>query len=165
VNFLLINLLIWISGALIPAFHPVHVSVCNLEMKDNECSISIKLFKDDFTLAIKNTCNADIQMEKADEIANYQIISKYINTCLQLELNSDKILKLEFISSEINEDAIWVNFKTESYNSNLKLTIRNTLMLDLWDDQTNLMIIKHNGKETGYMFNKRNVEIEIDLNG
>lgn len=147
-----------------PPLHPIHVSVCNMELSDVENTISVKLFKEDFSLALKNNYQVDIPMEKADEKLNSQIISKYINSCLQIEMNKSKILKLEYKYSKINEDAIWIYFQTEKTNNATKLRIKNTLMLDLWDDQTNLLIINWKGREDGYRFNRREVEMEIDLN-
>jgi hypothetical protein len=164
VSFLLVNLFIIFSGILKPAMHPIHVSICNLELNDTENIVAIKLFKDDFALALKNNYQAEIQMDKADEKANSEIISKYVNSCLQIEMNKNKILRLDYKYSQINEDAVWIYFQTEKTNNSTILRIRNTLMLDLWDDQTNLLIINWKGKENGYRFNRKEVEIEIDLN-
>jgi len=37
-------------------------------------------------------------------------------------------------------------------------------MLELWEDQTNLLIINWMGIENGYRFDFNDTEIEIDLN-
>ncbi len=146
-----------------PAYHPLHVSICNMELNDKENEVSIKLYKDDFALALKNNFQVDVPMEKADESANSQFILKYVESCFQVEVNNSKILRLDYKYSEINEDAIWIYFKCENFTGIKQLKIRNTLMLDLWEDQTNLLIINFKGKENGYRFNKEDVEIEIDL--
>ena len=147
-----------------PAYHPIHVSICNLEINDVENTVAIKLFKDDFSLVLRNNYQINIPMERADEKSNSQIISQYVNSCLQIEMDKNKILNLSYKYSKINEDAIWVFFQTEKTNNTTKLRIKNTLMLDLWDDQTNLLIINWKGKENGYRFDRKDVEIEIDLN-
>lgn len=135
-----------------------------MELNDVENIVALKLFKDDFALVLKNNYQADVPMEHADEKINSEIISKYINSCLQIELNKGEFLKLEYKNSEINEDAIWIYFKTGTTNNATKLRIKNTLMLDLWNDQTNLLIINWKGKENGYRFNSSDVEKEIELN-
>ncbi len=147
-----------------PAFHPIHVSVCNIELSGTENMVSVKLFKDDFALALKNNYQKNIPMEKANEKTNSEIISTYINSCLQIESVQGSKLKLIFKTTVINEEAIWVYFQAENLTNASKLKIKNTLMLDLWDDQTNLVILNWKGKESGYRFNRREVEIEIDLN-
>jgi hypothetical protein len=124
--------------------------------------VAVKLFKDDFTLALKNNFQADIPLEKADEKLNSGIISKYINSCLQIEVDKSEILNLEYKNSEINEDAVWIYFNFKKTNNTHLLSIKNTLMLDLWEDQTNLLIINWKGKENGYKFNRNNIEVEIE---
>lgn len=163
-NILIVKLFLILSGVFQPDMHPIHVSVCNVDINDTECTVSVKLFKDDFALALKNNYQTDVDMEKADENSNSQFISKYINNCLQIELNKTRLLKLVYTSSEINEDAIWVHFSTGKIENISHIRIRNILMLDLWDDQTNLLIMNLKGKENGYRFNRREVEIEIDVN-
>lgn len=147
-----------------PVMHPVHVSICNLELNNIENTVSVKLFKDDFALVLKNKYQTDFPMENADDKQNSQYISKYINSCLQIEPNNGKIINLDYKYSEINEDAIWFHFQAEKINKVTKLSIKNTLMLDLWDDQTNLLIISWQGKENGYRFDRNEDHIEIDLN-
>jgi hypothetical protein len=147
-----------------PVMHPIHVSICNLELNNSENKVSLKLFKDDFALVLKNKYQTDFPMEQADDKQNHQYISKYINSCLQIEPGNGKILNLDYKYSEINEDAIWFHFQAEKINNATKLRIKNTLMLDLWDDQTNLLIISWQGKENGYRFNRDENHIEIELN-
>jgi hypothetical protein len=144
--------------------HPIHISVCNLELNDTENVISLKLFKDDFALVLKNNYQVDIPMEKADDTINSQVISRYVNSCLQIGVSNGNNLGLNYTHSEINDDAIWIYFQVEKLNKISRLRIKNTLMMDLWDDQTNLMIIAQNGVEKGYRFNRNQVEIDIDLN-
>jgi hypothetical protein len=164
VTYLLINLFLLVSGMNNPVMHPVHVSICNLDLNNSENTVSVKLFKDDFALVLKNKYQTDFPMENADDKQNSQYISKYINSCLQIELSNNKILNLDYKYSQINEDAIWFYFLAEKINKVTKLSIKNTLMLDLWDDQTNLLIISWQGKENGYRFNRDEDHIEIDLN-
>jgi len=164
VNFLIFILFVFFSSMAGPAYHPIHVSVCNVELNGTENIVSVKLFKDDFALALKNNYQISIPMDRANEKTHSEIISKYINSCFQIESGQGKTLKLVFKTTEINEEAIWVYFNAENFTNLAKLRVKNTLMLDLWDDQTNLVILNWKGKETGYRFNRREVEIEIDLN-
>jgi hypothetical protein len=135
-----------------------------MDLNENENIVAVKLFKEDFTLALKNNYQVVVPMEKADEKLNSDIISRYINSCLQIELNKSKILKLEYKSSEINEDAIWIYFRIGKIENSTILRIKNSLLVDLWDDQTNLLIINYKGKDNGYRFNRNELQIEIDLN-
>jgi hypothetical protein len=135
-----------------------------MDLNENENIVAIKIFKEDFALALKNNFQVVVPMENADEKLNSDIITRYVNSCLQIELNKSKILKLEYKSSEINEDAIWIYFRMGKIENSTNLRIKNSLLVDLWDDQTNLLIINWKGNENGYRFNRNDMQIEIDLN-
>lgn len=162
-NFIIVYLVVFLGGILNPSFHPVHVSICTIELSDNENIVAIKLFKDDLSLVLKNNYQMDVPMEKADEKLNREVISKYINTSLQIIVNNSEKLELHYQKSEINEDAIWIYFQVEKIKNGTQLSIKNTLLLNLWEDQTNLLIINWKGQENGYRFNRSESEIDIDL--
>lgn len=143
--------------------HPIHVSVCNLELNDTESTVSFKLFKDDFALVLKNLYNEDVKLENADENVNREIINKYINSCFQVDVNKNFRLTLDYKNSQINEDAIWLNYRIQNIKSISNIRIKNTLMLELWEDQTNLLIINYNNKENGYRFDEHETITEIDF--
>jgi len=143
--------------------HPIHVSVCNLELNETKSTVSFKLFKDDFAQVLKNLYNEDVILENADEKKNSEIINRYINSCFQVNVNKNIRLALEYKNSEINEEAVWLHYTVQNTKSPSNISIKNTLMLDLWEDQTNLVILKFKDKENGYRFDEHETIAEIDL--
>ena len=143
--------------------HPVHVSVCNLEFTRNGSIMSVKLFSDDFGTVLQNNYNEEFVLSKADEKPYRDYIFNYVSSHLKVTLNRNRSLKFEYDYSEVNDGAIWVYFKADKLSSAEKIKIVNTLMLDLYEDQTNLLIINQNGKQDGFRFNYKVRELEIDL--
>lgn len=143
--------------------HPVHVSMCNLEFNTKESVIAVKLFSDDFETVLENNFHSDIVLPKSDEEPNRKYITEYINTNLQLFINNKGPLTLSYDYSEKDSLSIWLYFKTDILPSSGPLKIVNTLMLDLWEDQTNLLIVNHNGEQKGLEFNDHITELEIVL--
>jgi hypothetical protein len=143
--------------------HPVHVSVCNIELTKNESIIAVKLFSDDFGTVLQNKYNQDFVLSKADEKPYRDYIINYVGSNLKITFNRNKSLMFEYDYSEVNEGAIWIYFKADRLNSTEKMKVVNTLMLDLYEDQTNLLIINHEGKQDGFRFNNQVRELEIDL--
>lgn len=143
--------------------HPVHVSVCNIELSENECSLSIKLFRDDFELALSNYYHSDPQTNGIRGVTDTERISNYINSSFRISQGNGKQMGIRFQKSEVIEEAIWLYYELENPGNIISLKIQNSLMLDLYDDQTNLVIIAINGKEKGYMFNRKKTEADIDL--
>ena len=143
--------------------HPIHVSMCNIEITDEQSIMAVKLFSDDFEKVIKNKYKDDFVLSMADKEPYRKYISDYVNSNLKLTLNRKKPINLLYDYSEMNELSIWLYFKIDRLNSESSLIISNSLMLDLYEDQTNLLIINYKGKQSGYKFNLRVKEVEIEL--
>lgn len=142
--------------------HPVHVSVCNIEIKGDTLTLAMKFFQDDFQLAIEHNFGKVIDLGKADHSPARGMIENYLTTMFTISLNKKDTLRLNYLKSEINEDAIWFYYNCEVRQLK-KLIIHNALLLDIYDDQTNLVIVSFNGKQNGYRFNLKNLGEDIDL--
>ena len=157
-------ILSFFTASFVMAAHPVHVSVCSIEFSKNGSIMAVKLFSDDFGTVLQNNYNDEFVLSKANEKPYRDYIINYVNSNLKITFNRNKSLKFEYDYSEINDDgAIWIYFKAGKPNPAEKMKIVNTLMLDLYEDQTNLLIINQNGKQDGFRFNYKVRELEIDL--
>ena len=142
--------------------HPIHVSVCNIEIENDTMTLSLKLFKEDFLLAIDHNYSKKISFEDNNEQNDIMLFDNYIHSVLSLIANKKDTLELNYINNEINDEAIWLNYNC--YVSDIKrIMIRNLVFLDFYYDQTNLVIINFHGKQTGYRFNYKNTDQQIDL--
>jgi hypothetical protein len=142
--------------------HPVHVSVCNLEIEDKNITIAIKLFSDDFQLALQHNYGVMIELDDLTSPDNKEILDKYINSALHLLLNKNEPLRLSYTKTDTNDQAIWLYYETEIEKLR-KLKIKNTLLIDIYLDQTNLVIVNHKGRQNGYRFNANHTEQIIEL--
>ena len=145
--------------------HPVHVSVTNLEIQseNNSISLSFKVFTDDFQLMIDQLYNVKVDLS---ENGNYDLHKKQIDNYLKDNftlINNGKELIFTNTGIKTNDEAVWFFYKT-TINKDLKsFVIRNSLMLDLYPDQKNLLILKYGEIERGYQFNFKKKEITINL--
>ena len=63
----------------------------------------------------------------------------------------------------MNEEAIWL-FYTREYGGKIrKMMVRNELMLEKFDDQTNLMIVSYRDQQNGYHLNIKNIELPFNI--
>jgi hypothetical protein len=143
--------------------HPVHVSVCNIEFNIKGSTITIKLFSDDFGTVLRNKFNEEFVPSRADEKPFRDYIANYVNSNLKITINRNRSLLFNYDYSEVNEGAIWLYFKTDKLYPVEKIKVENTLMLDLYEDQTNLVIVNFNGKQEGFRYNYKVRELDIDL--
>ncbi len=141
--------------------HPIHVSVTNIEYidKDKEFNISIRIFVDDFEKIINQKYNANLKFKNTD-INNNKYINKYISEHFSIN-NSKK--KLLFIKKEIKVDAIWLYYKYKRKMKIKSIEIKNTLMTDLFHDQTNLLIFSYKNFNTAIKFNNEYYYKKIKL--
>ena len=146
-------------------FHPVHVSVTNIEYMESEkrFEVSFKLFYDDFETIISDKYNVQLQLGTETRLANEDIyFLMYINERFQLSADG-KILHPSFKSRRMNDDSIWLYFYFERITPAKKIEVRNSLMMDLFPDQKNLVIFKSKGLEKGYILKSKNDKIDIHL--
>ncbi len=126
-------------------------------------TVAVKLFSDDLALALEHRFRRKIDVTKIHEDPEKNIILGYITGELGIVINETDTLKLEFDHSEENEGAVWLYFDISNTGRIRKMMIRNSLLVDMFHDQTNLVIVTASDKQNGYRFNYNNREQEIQL--
>lgn len=145
--------------------HPVHVSVTNLEIQseNNSISLSFKVFTDDFQSVIDQLYNIKVNLSENENYdLNKEHIDNYLNDNFTIIVNGKELI---FTNTGIktNDEAVWFFYKTTINKDFKSFVIRNSLMLDLYPDQKNLLILKYGKIERGYQFNFKKKEITINL--
>ena len=157
---------VYILFGSILAFHPVHVSVTNIEINTarQEMNYSVRIFADDFAYALEHHYEMDISFSDGISGAEQEIVIKYINDMFVMSVD-DSLCTPECKKIETIDNSLWIHFKVmlaETEISSLKVT--NKLLLDFFPDQTNLTIFTINGKQMGYTFDYINREANISVN-
>ena len=146
--------------------HPVHVSLSTIDIKPEtgEIAISIKLFADDFESIVNQKYNTKLKlMEGLDPGQDIYFINRYIDSSFVLTINGKKIEGLDYMRNQMNEGAIWLFYKHESGTRIGNITIINSLMCDLYQDQTNLVIIAVKDEQNGYRLNNKDRELTVKI--
>ena len=130
--------------------HPVHVSVCNFEISKGEMTVSVKLFSDDLALALEHRFRKKVDVAKLNQEPEKDIILGYITGELSIIINQKDTLKLEFSKSEENEGAVWLYFDVKYAGTIRRMTIMNSLLVDMFHDQTNLVIV-YGQRQSGWL--------------
>jgi hypothetical protein len=146
--------------------HPVHISFTNIEFnaKSKKFEILFKLFIDDFTqiLNTKYKQNFDL-IDNKQMKANVEGINKYILEHFKLVINGRDKTKsdLKFINMEVRELSIWLHYEFNFSGNSNTFDIQNSLMTDLYHDQTNLLIFTFNNEQKAikFSYNKTNEKL------
>ena len=147
--------------------HPVHVSIINMDIDDinNKVNLSVKLFYDDFQAVINHLYNTDIDFEKTDSLEDEQrdAVLKYISTNLLLQTCTGDSVNLVYSSLEKQDNTIMLYFFGNYTKSVTEIIMRNSLMLDFFLDQKNMVIYHYEQQEEGIIFDRNTIEHKINL--
>ena len=162
---LIILIFLTFSGIL---FHPVHVSITNINFDSelNAIEVSFQFFNDDFknTVLINTGIQVILKENQEPDEECIKAINKYILSNFGIIINNENKMNFNFHSLKKNEESIWLYYRSGNLNDIINnIHIENTLMLDVFPDQKNLLILDINGKARGYTFNFRTNTINTDL--
>jgi len=152
-------------------FHPVHISVTNIDynINKNAFDLSIKLFADDFEKIINKNYNTTINLGDKNENKNCnKLIDSYIKHHLIIKINNKNLIKnIKLFKKEVklDENSVWIYYKIKYPNNKLiknkKIEVVNVLMNDLYNDQKNLFIFTCLNTKEGYNFRKNKIKFEF----
>ena len=144
--------------------HPVHVSVTSMDIdpETGQINVSIKLFSDDLEELISRKYNVQLGITALEDPGdNIEALNRYIAEAFLCKINGKDTVVLEFSKLKINEEAIWLYY-TYNYPGKIrKMDMTNMLMLEKYEDQTNLLILTYNDIQNGYRLNNKNQELSL----
>ncbi len=147
-------------------YHPIHVSVTNIDLDPEKGTVdlSVKIFADDFQDLILHHYSVQLRItEQENPDEQIETVNRYIWDALQMEINGKGTAGLQFVDSRVNEGAIWLHYRYEYHGRIRKVRISNTLMLDAFDDQTNLLIVAYGNRQKGYRMDNKTTELTLDI--
>ena len=159
----IINILLLLACISVLEAHPIHVSVTNIELNNNQLDISIRTFWDDWELAYLHETGKQCSMlDMNNETEEW--FSNYLRNSFQLRLDSGSSPLLLIIDSVYSEGpAMLIEMHVEFQRTTKSLYLYNAILTSIYVDQTNLLIFSLNRKETGIKFDyrKRNEKISL----
>ncbi len=147
-------------------YHPVHVTITNIDLDPGigTVDLSVKIFADDFQDLILHNYSVQLRItEQESPDGQMETVNRYIGEALKLEINGKDTADIRFMDTRLNEEAIWLHYRYEHGDRIRKLKIRNTLMLETFNDQTNLIIISYDQTQNGYRLNNKNTELTLNI--
>ncbi len=148
--------------------HEFHISKCMVEYAPEQESLQIMLhvFLDDFELALAGEAGKELKLctEKEKKGAE-ELLIEYLKKSLSFTINGEKKQYL-YIGKEPSEDllGVWIYLEIESLKNIQQLEIFNSLLTELFDDQSNLVQIRVPGTAPGMlMMGKDKVQESISF--
>ncbi len=134
--------------------HPLHIALVNIEYNSQTKNFDLlfKIFIDDFEKIIYQKYGINLNSGKSNQHLQYDFFcTKYIKEHFSMAFNQSKASNdVIFKEKDYNVEAIWLKFSLKAPASIKKVTIKLTVMTDLFDDQTNLVVFKYNDFEEAF---------------
>lgn len=150
------------------SLHDFHVSKTEVHYKSETESLqlSVHVFIDDLELALapysENILNLLSDKEHPDSDS---LISLYFNEVFKFSVDGQEVMP-SYLGKEISDDfeGAWCYLEQEDLASFDQLTIRNTLLCEVFDDQKNIVSFKIDNKSKAFnILDKEESELTIDL--
>lgn len=145
--------------------HKYYVSTSLFEYKEkmNTIQVTVRVFEDDFINALNTRYQKDLDLDSdLNEPENKQLISDYLLVNLGVVAENQK-LKFNFLGSEEKNDTTALYIEFDIFNSPKSIKISNSLFIELFDDQQNVIHFKTDIQRKSFLLNKDTQSVTIDL--
>lgn len=145
--------------------HPLHLATVEIDHNatDKTLEITCKTFWDDFEsiLSKKNGSKVDLVSGK-DTAGNNKKIFEYIKSHLQITIDG-KPVQMSFVGYEKEDVVVYSYLQVDNISSVKKVSIVNSIMHDMFDDQVEIihMIVNGNRKSTKLDYPAKNAEFSF----
>ena len=125
--------------------HPYYVSITeiNFNEKQQSLEISIKIFIDDFERMLETHGKKTLRIgEKNERKTANEVIEKYLRNHFKIEVKEQEI-PFQFLGKEVEGAELYVFLEAENIPETQEITIKNTLLFETFDDQTNIINVTY----------------------
>jgi viroplasmin and RNaseH domain-containing protein len=135
------------AGANSNARHPFHLSATelNYNAKESTWELSCRIFTDDLESVLSKNFKVKTDLSSASQHKAMDVlVKKYALANLNLKGNSKPIL-LNYLGFEKDNEAVIVYLESEPVKGLQALEATNSILYDLFDDQSNIIHITKDG--------------------
>jgi hypothetical protein len=150
-----LKLLVLFLGLILPDFHPFHSSVTEMSynQKDQSWEISIRLFQDDLEQSVSAAIGKKYRMVPGDE-ASEKELDTYLRKHFRFHAGKQTSTPYRWLGTEQQQDAIWVYLEIPTTSDLAGSYLENSIFLEVFEDQTNLVQWASAGQKKSYLFRK-----------
>jgi hypothetical protein len=120
--------------------------------KEKSWEIAIKLFQDDLEATLAANTGKIFKFS-ADSDAN-KVIENYVRKHFGVQVNKNLQTPYRYLGFEPQEDAVWVYLEIPTENDLSGIYLENSLLIDTFEDQTNLLQLANGERKKSLLFQK-----------
>jgi len=160
-KFYILFFLISITSLLF-ANHKFYSSITQIEynQKTKTFEIIIRVFADDLEKAIQESGSKEYRISKD---VNQDLMKKYVNSHFVFK-TYNKALPNKFIGTEQDKDIQILYLEIPANQKSKSFTIKNSMLIDLFNSQVNIMNLNFRGEKQTFIFNAEQIEKNLTFN-
>ena len=149
------KLLVLFLRLLFPGAHPFHSSVTEMtyNQTDQSWEISIRLFQDDLEQTMSSVTGKKFRMVPGDAVSE-KALDAYLRKHFRFHSGKQITTPYRWLGTEQQQDAIWVYLEIPTKSDLVGSYLENSIFLDEFDDQTNLVSWSFQSQKKSYLFRK-----------
>lgn len=135
-------------------FHKFYVSITQVQFVPAKKRIEItsRIFQDDLNKILEKKYQKKILIHNTTANSEEQLVlKKYLNDNLKIKVDG-KLKPIQFHIAEIEEDVVVVYLSITDVKNIANLEIQNSILIDLYTDQQNIMHFTINGDKKSLNF-------------
>ena len=151
-------LLLFIIPLLSFSAHKYYLSLTQIEYKNESKSIQIiiNVFMDDIETALNKEYSIDLQLTNKNEMESNDVyFKKYLEKNLYFKVDNTSS-SFNYIGKEYDGDLVYFYLEIENVNSIEAIEVVNTILIDYFPEQQNLIKSKVNKKHSSILLTKTN---------
>ena len=145
--------------------HDFHSSVMQVDhdAKNKTLQITVRLFTDDLCITLEKDGAPKMELgtQKEPPSAN-EYLESYLRKHLSFTVNG-KETTFKYLGKEAQLDATWCYLEIEKVGNIKQMEVQNTVMLSVFEDQTNLINLNINGRKKSGMGRKGTTKLKFEF--
>jgi len=134
--------------------HPVHVTVLNIEYNkaSGKIDLTFRVYKDDMELALFHNYEVLSSLDTAKPTSKpIRFLNRYINDRVKMKINNKEADSLVFERTLWDGTNLWIYYSIKTGENPQVIWLKDAMMMDLYFDQSNMIICGPAGKEKAFM--------------
>lgn len=138
--------------------HDFHVSIAQVDYKEQELQCTLRLFTEDLEQRIERESLIKLKLGSEEEHpAADSLIANFLKEEFQLKVDN-KVLVQNYLGKEVDYELIYLYFYSPCAEEPQELSVSNRVFFDSFDDQSNIVNVKIGGKLRSAFLNSSETE-------
>ena len=152
-----------LSLFILPFVHDFHFSrtKAHYNSETQTLQMSMNVFTDDLELAVRTCGHEALKIDVETNSVTDSLLSIYVLSKFRAS-HAGLPLDMEWIGYECDYDVTYVYVESEAFSLDSTLLIDQTLLMEIFDDQENVLDFESSETEVSYILIRDHHQVEID---